>query len=788
MATDQTERVPTDQVERVNRALAGRYRVERELGRGGMATVYLAEDLKHSREVALKVLRPELTTALGPSRFLREIEIASKLSHPHILPLYDSGRVPIDAARRGADNGPEELLFYVMPFVRGETLRQKLQREKQLAIDEALSLARQVALALDHAHSQNLIHRDIKPENILLHEGEAMVADFGIALTQILAPGERLTEGGIVLGTAEYMSPEQITGELTIDARSDIYSLGCLVFELLAGEPPYTGPTFQSVISRRFTEPIPSIWRLRADVPGSVELALRTALAISPSDRFPSAATFAAALVARSSASHAWPLTETTASRVAAALPRRRSVAVLPFQNLSADPENEFFTDGVTEDVIAQLSRIRSLKVISSSSVMPFKKRDRSLREIGATLGVATILEGSVRRAGDRVRIVAQLIDAESDQHLWADTYDRQLTDIFSIQSDVALHIATALQAELSVDERTRINREPTSDLEAYQLYLQGRHWLVTYTESGILRAISYFEQATTVDPRFAMAYVGIAQACAEIGMGQGGGSMEPPEAYRRAKEATARALRIDTGLGEARCMQALLKYIVDFDWTGAEQEFRVALALSPGNADAHDYLGRLYSALGRSDDALAMVRRAKELDPLAHRSDVASELLRARRNEEAAEAAQRVIEFDTTFPRGHSALGWAWLRMGRLEEGVREIEQAVAISPGDTLFLGQLGQAYGLAGREADARNILRQLQEMTPRRYVSPYHVAYVHVGLGEYEKALDLLEEAYETRSGAIYGVRGSFLFEPLRSHPRFKAILRKMNLPESLIESG
>jgi serine/threonine-protein kinase len=787
MAAEQTERVPTDQEERVNRALAGRYRVERELGRGGMATVYLAEDLKHSRQVALKVLRPELTIAFGPSRFLREIEIASRLSHPHILPLYDSGRVPIDSSRRSGSEGPQELLFYVMPFVRGETLRQKLQREKQLAIDEALSLARQIALALDHAHSQNLIHRDIKPENILLHEGEAMVADFGIALTQRRVPGERLTESGIMLGTAEYMSPEQITGELDIDARSDVYSLACLVFELLAGQPPYTGPTFQSVISRRFTEPIPSVWRLRPDVPVAVEVALRTALALAPSERFSSAATFAAALVPASTA-QVLPLTGSSTSGNALTLSRRRSVAVLPFQNLSVDPENELFTDGITEDVIAQLARIRSLKVISSSSVMPFKKRDRTLREIGATLGVTTILEGSVRRAADRVRIVAQLIDAETDQHLWADTYDRQLTDIFAIQSDVALHIATALQAELSVDERTRINREPTSDLEAYQLYLQGRHWLVTYTETGILRAIYYFEQATAVDPRFAMAYVGIAQACAEIGMGQGGGAMEPPEAYRRAKEATARALRIDSGLGEARCMQALLKYIVDFDWSGAEQEFRVALALSPGNADAHDYLGRLYSALGRSDDALVMVRRAKELDPLAHRSDVASELLRAKRYEEAVDAAQRVIEFDTTFPRGHSALGWAYLRLGRVEEGVQEIERAVAISPEDTLFLGQLGQAYGLAGREADARAILRQLQEMTPRRYVSPYHMAYVHVGLGEYEKAVDLLEEAYESRSGAIYGVRGSFLFEPLRSHPRFKAILRKMHLPDALIEAG
>src|SRR5438552_2553624 len=392
--------------ERLNAALAGRYAIERELGSGGMATVYVADDLKYHRTVAVKVLRPELASVLGPDRFLREVEIAAKLNHPHILALYDSGEA-------------DGLLFYVMPYVKGESLRHKLERERELPIDEALRITGQVASALGYAHDQGVIHRDVKPENILLYEGEAMVADFGIA------------------------------------------------------------------------------------------------------------------------------------------------VAVLPFLNLSADPENEYFADGITEDVIAQLSKIRALEVISRTSVMPFKKRQEGLRTIAAKLNVATLLEGSVRRAGDRVRIVAQLIDADTDQHLWAETYDRQLTDVFAIQTDVAVLNADALQAQLSPGERTRINKEPTSDLQAYQLYLQGRHCLVKFTEPGLRQGIEYFQQAILRDPDYALAHARVAMAFVELG-GQGGGAVTPAEAYERAKQAAATALALDNGLGEACCMLAFTKFVCD--------------------------------------------------------------------------------------------------------------------------------------------------------------------------------------------------------------------------------
>src|SRR5213593_1397702 len=735
----------TDQRDRLTAALAGRYVIERELGSGGMATVYLAHDVKHHREVALKVLCPELAAALGPDRFLREVEIAARLNHPHILALYDSGET----------NG---FLFYVMPYVAGESLRHRLEREKQLPIEEALAITRHVAAALGHAHAQHVIHRDVKPENILLYEGEAMVADFGIALAVSAAAGERLTQTGLAVGTPAYMSPEQAVSERALDARSDVYSLGCVLYEMLAGEPPYTGATAQVLIAKRLVDPVPAVRRLRAAVPVGVEQALTKALAKVPADRWASALAFAEALATPAG-------------------PRPPSVAVLPFLNLSADPENEYFADGITEDVIAHLSKIRALKVLSRTSVMAFKQREQSLREIGARLEVATLLEGSVRRAGDRVRIVAQLIDAETDRHLWVETYDRQLTDVFAIQTDVAVHIAAALKAELSPDEKLRISKEPTGDLQAYQLYVQGRRCYLRYTDEGSRKGIEYFEQAIAKDPDYALAYAALAMVYTELGEA---GAMRPDEAYARAKAASATALALDPELGEAHCMLAFIKAVCDFDWVGAEQEFQRALELTPNNADTYDLYGRMCLALERNDEALAMERRAQELDPLAHRADVARALLRAGRYDEALQAATHAVELDPHYARGHATLGWAYLKKGIVKQGVAELEIAVSLSPGDTLWLAQLGQAYGMVGDVARARDVLHQLEELARQRFVSPYHIAFVYTGLGEQDSAMDWLERAYEDRSGPVYSVKGSFLFTTLHAHPRFIALLRKMNL--------
>ncbi len=747
------------QLDSLEAAFAGRYTLVRELGRGGMATVYLAEDLKHRRQVALKVLRPEVGVVLGADRFAREIQIAAGLNHPHILPLYDSGSEP--------------LLWFSMPYVRGESLRQRLTRERQLPVDQAVAIVRQVASALDHAHAHGLIHRDVKPENILIHEGEAMVTDFGIALDSGTArkrgggeagSGERLTEIGVAMGTPEYMSPEQIAGDRTLDGRSDIYSLGCVLYELLAGEPPYTGITTQAVMIKRFTDPIPRVRRFRVAVPPAVEHAIVKALATAPADRFATAAEFAEALTGGSERGRP---------------DRERSIAVLPFLNLSPEPENEFFADGITEDVVAQLSKIRALNVLARASVMPFKQRQQTPRQISAALDVATVLDGSVRRAGNRVRIAAQLIDGETEHQLWAETYDRELTDIFAIQTDVALQIARALEAELSMEERERIRKEPTADVQAYQLFLMGKHCLSRWTQEGIDQGIGYLEQAVARDPGYGLAYAEIAHAYLELGIGIAG-DLPPEQAFPKAREAVAKALQADPELAEAHAMLAFVRFVCDYDWAGAEQEFELALELNPNSGPTYDAYGLMLSALGRYDEALVVQRRAHELDPLAHRLDRSTTMLRAGRYDEALEIAQEVNQLDPHFALARATLGWAYIHKNQPELGLAELERAVQLAPDSTMFLAQLGEALGQVGKAEAARDVLRRLEELSKQRYVSPYHRAYVYTGLGEFDRAMDWLERAYAEGAGGVWGIRGSFLFAPLRSHPRFQALLKKVNL--------
>jgi adenylate cyclase len=455
------------------------------------------------------------------------------------------------------------------------------------------------------------------------------------------------------------------------------------------------------------------------------------------------------------------------------------SVAVLPFVNLSTDPENELFADGITEDVITHLAKIKSLKVISRTSVMTFKKRDGGLREIGERLGASTLLEGSVRRAGTRVRIVAQLIDCATDEHLWAETYDRELTDIFGIQTDVALKIATALRAELSHDERSRVGRPPTDDFAAYELYLRGRNWFHQYTEEGFRRSLLDYHAAVDRDPGFALAWASIAWAHTELCIG-GSVGKSPEEAIALAKKAATQALVIDPELGEAHGISALIQFAFDFDWEGAERSFLRAIELSPGSAEALQHYGWLCSSLGRHDDALRQLRRAREVDPLVIPTDVVTHLLRAGRIGEGLEEARKSAREQPGTPRCHSVLGWALIFSGEEAAGIASLERAVALSPGATLFLSQLGQACALGGDAKRARQILDEMHERSAREFVSPYHFAYVYAGLGEADAAIDCLERAFERRSGAIYGIKGSFLFRNLRDHPRFKSLLRRMNL--------
>ena len=742
----------------------GNYEITATLGEGGMGVVYRAKDLQLERQVALKFLPAEF--AEDPERralLEREARLLASLNHPNIAQIYDLY----------ASGGTRAL---VMELVEGPTLAELLTRG-MLPLEESLSIAIQIVQALIAAHDQGIVHRDLKPQNIKVAPGgRVKVLDFGLARRQLgtgplmgdLATLSSFQKDGIILGTVGYMAPEQVRGE-SVDTRADLFSFGCVVYEMVAGKRAFARASAIETLAAILHDK-PEAPSLHRDPPSpSLDRLIARCLEKDRTARFQSARDLEFVLS-----------TFAPAETVQAVRPRAASVAVLPFANLSADSENEFFADGITEDVIAHLARIRSLKVISRTSIMAFKKSERSLREIGEKLGAATVVEGSIRRAGNRVRIVAQLVDVHSDEHLWADTYDRDLTDIFAIQSDVALKIATALRAQLSNEERARVGRRPTEDFEAYELYLRGRNHFYLFSAEGFRRSLVNYEAATARDPGFALAWAGIAESYTELCIGGGSDGSSTEDAISRARAAAARALETDEQLAEAHSISAFVRFIFDFDWVNAEREFLTAIELSPGSAEAHEHYSWLCSALERYDDALREVLRARELDPLLIKSDVGTTLLRAGRIEEALEEARRSVRNDPEVPRIHSNLGWALIFHGEHAAGLASMAQAVALSPGSTLFLSQLGQAYGITGNVEGAREILQQLQDRAAHEFVSPYHFAYVYAGLGEADTAIDWLERAFERRSGAIYGIKGSFLFHNLRSHPRFKALLGRMNL--------
>jgi serine/threonine protein kinase/tetratricopeptide (TPR) repeat protein len=744
----------------------GPYEIVSALGAGGMGEVYKARDTRLDREVAVKVLPAALAgNADALARFQKEARAVAALSHPNILAIFDMGR------HDGID-------YAVMELLRGSTLRDALD-SGPLPSARAIQFALQIAKGLCAAHEKGIVHRDLKPENVFVtRDGDVKILDFGLARRTesasrddaTEAPTETRTSPGTVMGTVAYMSPEQVRGE-PLDPRSDIFSFGTVLYEMLTGRRAFARESSAETMAAILMNDPPDIPGSGISISPAMAGILSHCLEKSVQRRYQTARDLLFNL-------------QQFGSGAAESAPAHSggapSVAVLPFLNFGADAESDFFADGMTEDVIANLAKVRSMKVISRASVMPFRKREKSLREIGASLGAASILDGSIRRAGNRVRIVAQLVDARTDEHLWADTYDRDLTDIFAIQSDVAMQIAAALKAELSTDEVARIEQKPTHDPHAYQLFLQGRHALSRASEEGYRRGIAYLEQAIAEDPRLAAAHSALAFIYSELSTAQGAGTIPPAEAFAKAKTFAEKALALDPSLGEAHSVLASLRFMCDYDWSGAEKEFQLALSLSPGSADVYDRYGWMCSAMGRFDDAIRMVRRAQELDPLAHRSDIANELLRSGRHEEARDAARKVIAFEPDFARGHSILGWACIFLGRTAEGLAALEHAVSLTPESTLFTAQLGQAYALAGREPEAREILRNLHALTRERYVSPYHFAYVHTGLGEKEEAIDWLEKAFEERSGAVYGIKGSFLFKSLHGHPRFQALLAKMNL--------
>jgi len=742
------------QLQQLTTALADRYRIVREIGRGGMAAVYLADDPKHHRQVAIKVFNADLAEVLGKDRFLREIELTAGLAHPHILPLYDSGVA-------------DGFAYYVMPFVEGKTLREHLAEKGRLPLDEALGIIKGVTDALAFAHRKGIIHRDIKPENVLLQGGHALVADFGIARALSLAGDVALTQTGMIVGTPSYMSPEQTVGDSTVDARSDIYSLACLLFEALTGSPPFKGGTAADVARRRLTEAAPRLGTSAA-IPAAIDEAVAKALARDPKDRFSTAEEFASALKGqRAGAGEAVGATPAKSAT--------KGLVVLPFANLSPDPENEFFADGLTEEVIADLSGISALRVISRTSAMRFKGSGKDLRTIAGELNVRYVLEGSVRRAGSSLRVTAQLVDADTDSHVWAEKYSGSIDDVFAIQEEISRKIVKALQVKLSDTESRKVAERPIDNPAAYDCYLQAHHEMVRFTPASLDRAQKLADAGLALigENPLLLATRGI------VSWYYLNFSIRPEERYLdEAASFAARALDQDPEAYLGIYLRGLIA-AKRGDTEGAVRDIRRACALKPGDAATLELARFLFTAGHMSDAVLEEAQRIDPLNPLVW-AQSALAMFMSGRLAEYEKAARRGLDLTDPGNPVRTYIAWNLAVLGYRDEAITvldEVSTALGGSPYGSLsaFL-----ARALQGDANSAVGHVTPLLEQSARwvEYLA-WYLADGYALIGHRDEALRWLRQAIELGfiNYPLLATRDPFL-ESLRGDPDYEALMQRV----------
>jgi TolB-like protein/Flp pilus assembly protein TadD len=787
--------------------LLGPYEIVALVGAGGMGEVYRARDERIGRDVAIKVLPPEFATDRERlRRFEQEARAAGALDHPNILAVHDVGT---------HEGSP----FIVSELLEGETLGTRL-RSGPLPVRKAVEIGVQITQGLAAAEEKRIVHRDLKPANVFItKDGYVKILDFGIA--KLVAPtslGEpakattvvEATDAGTTLGTAGYMSPEQIRGQ-SVDHRTDIFAFGCVLCEMLSGRSPFRRDTAADTASAILHDEPPP---LPGNVPRGLDLIVRRCLEKSAEQRFQSALDVAFALQAERETLTAPSLVATagrrrrwlwagvaalgvaTAAAVAfyvlagrghplapATAGQIRSIAVLPLENLSGDPGQEYFSDGMTEELITTLSKISALKVISRTSVMQFKGSKKPLREIAAALGVEGVIEGSVLRVGERVRITTQLINAATDAHVWAESYERDLKDVLDLQSDVARAVAGEVRAKLTPQEQTRLAGGRPVNPEAYRLCLEGRHFLWTSTTEEALREpTERFQRAIDLDPTYAPAYVGLALCYNASGQL---GDKPSYESFPSARAAAQRALELDAGLAEAHATLGQVMFQADWDWAGAERELQRASALDPGSADVHAAYGFYLASVGRSDAAVTEYKRALDLDPLTpgRVRNVGFALYYARRHDESITQLRKVLDLDPGEMWVHMMLGCNYAHKRMYSEAIAECDTAVGGLPEDQTVLGVCGNVYGLAGRRGQALALLDRLKSLSARRYVDPYNMAWVCDGMGDNDCTMGWLERSYTERSAGAYGVGSELWTDKLRSDARFQDLVRRMKYPAS-----
>jgi TolB-like protein/Flp pilus assembly protein TadD len=710
--------------DRLRRSLADRYVVGSEIGCGGMAIVYMAEDRRHGRSVAVKVLRPDVGSALGTERFLREVRTVAGLRHPHILPLLDSGEA-------------DGLLYYVMPYFTGRSLRERLAVERPLPLRDVLRITRDVAEALTYAHAHDVIHRDIKPGNILLEADFAVLADFGIALAALRLAGERLTDPSAFLGTPEYMSPEQLLGDEVVDRRSDVYSLGCVVYEMLAGAPPFTGPTVRSVLARQVNDPVPPLATVRSDVPDAVARAVERALAKYPADRFPGALEFVEALRAESVPPPA----------------HGPSVAVLPFTEVGAGAEGSFLAEGIAEEIITALTKLGDLRVAPRSASFSARARQADLQAVGRQLRVRSVLDGTVRRIGDRLRVTVQLIDAEDGALRWSERYDRVMADVFTLQDEIARQVAGAFEDALHGTERR--GRHATG-VQAYEYYLRGRQLFREFRHKPMERAREMFQHAIEADPRYVRAHAGLADADCFLFMY----FVPRLELLNEAEAASRQALALDPGSAEAHASSGLA-YTLRKEFDAADRAFAEAVRLDPRLFEAQYFWAR--SCFQKGDNKAALRHFT---DACALREDYQCVLLHA----QTLEAMGRRAEALAAYARA-----------------LEVCDRHIALNPDDgrALTMGSVARARG--GDGPGAIEWAERAVAAEPDDPVILYAAAGTFSVLGMTDRAVEVFAKAIELGFANRQWIEKDPDFDNVRDDPRFQEIVRGLQLRSGQVKA-
>ncbi len=742
----------------------GRYRILDQLGEGGMGRVYRALDERLEREVALKVLRSELLRdESARRRFRQEARALSRLNHPGIATLFDF-------------DTQESTDFLVLEFVPGQTLA-ALLAGGPLPESRARAIALEVGEGLEAAHEQGIVHRDLKPGNIIITpRGRAKVLDFGLArLTPAATPASLdVTRSMAVVGTLPYMAPEQVAGG-PVDPRTDLYALGAVLYEMLAGRRAFGEASLAALVYDIVHRDAPPLRELRSGVSEELARLAERCLEKDPGRRFPDAAALVRALRAVRHEDTAGPAAVVAEERGG----RIRSLAVLPLENRSGDPSQEFFVDGMTDALIADLAQIRALRVISRTSAMHYKGVRKSLPDIARELRVDAIIEGSALRAGDRVRITAQLIEAATDRSLWARSYDRDLTDVISLQNEVARAIAEEIKIQVTPEERSRLARVTPINPRAHVAYLKGRFLWNRWDTESFLQSLVLYQEALAADPDYALAFAGLADTYAVLANTN---VMPPGDAYPRAREAALKGLALDGTRAELHASLAAVMRFHDWDWPGAERGFLRAIELNPGYAFAHSRYGNFLSGIGRHEEAIAECEQALELDPLSLiiHTAIGDTLFYARDYERAVGYYRKCLEMDSTFGPGHTDLARALEHLGRYDEAFEEFLGAQPTQEGRPVPSTGLAIYHARAGRRSEAKAVIEAVLSLAERQFVSPFGIASYFAVIGQSERGLEWLERAYAQRDGTLVWIKVHPRLDGLRGEPRFRALLEKMRL--------